>query len=161
MMKHFVFVIMFLVLCPLAFGQSGDGYAFFAPGQLRAAGNSAFAMQFGGGGRYIAKSGVGFGAEFSAAGPKEHFGDAVIGVFSPNGYYVFKTGNAKLQPFVTGGYTRTFGHNSGHNWGNFGVGVTYWASAKAGLLIEFRDHITREQGTTFQMYGIRLGVAFK
>jgi hypothetical protein len=62
---------------------------------------------------------------------------------------------------VTGGYTRTFGHHSGHNWGNFGAGVTYWAGSRVGLLIEFRDHITREQSTTFQMYGIRLGVAFK
>jgi hypothetical protein len=160
-MKHIAAVILFLALCPLAFGQSGDGYAFFAPGQIRAAGDSMFMMHFGGGGRYITKSGVGFGAELGIAGPKDHFSDAYGGAFSPNGYYVFKMSNAKVQPFVTGGYTRTFGHNSGHNWGNFGGGVTYWAASRVGLLIEFRDHITREQGTTFQMYGIRLGVAFK
>jgi hypothetical protein len=160
-MKHIAAVILFLVLCPLAFGQSGDAYAFFAPGQVRALGHSAFAMHFGGGGRYIAKNGLGFGVDIGAAGPKDHFGDAVIGVFSPNAYYVFKTSNAKLQPFVTGGYTRTFGHHSGQNWGNFGGGVTYWAASRVGLLVEFRDHVTREQGITGQMYGIRLGVAFK
>jgi hypothetical protein len=160
-MKYTAVVILFLVLCPLAFGQSGDGYAFFAPGQIRAGGNSAFAIHFGGGGRYISKSGAGFGAELGLGGPKDHFADTYAGTFSTNGYYVFKTSNEKVQPFVTGGYTRTFGHGSGHNWGNFGGGVTYWAGSRVGLLVEFRDHITREQGITGQMYGIRLGVAFK
>jgi hypothetical protein len=118
-------------------------------------------MHFGGGGRYITKSGAGFGAEIGLAGPKADFGNSFAGVFSPNGYYVFKTGSAKVQPFVTGGYTRTFGHGWSHNWGNFGGGVTYWATARAGLLIEFRDHLMRDEGTTWQVYGIRFGVAFK
>jgi hypothetical protein len=159
--KYLAVAIMFLVLCPLAFGQSGAGYAFFAPSQSRGGGDSAFVTHFGGGGRWTAKSGVGFGAELGIGGPKGDFGEACAGVFSPNGYYVFKTGNEKVQPFVTGGYTRTFGHRFGLNWGNFGAGVTYWAAPRVGLLIEFRDHVARERGQTVQLYGIRLGVAFK
>jgi len=160
-MMKYIAVVALLVLCPLAFAQSGDGYVFFAPGQARGAGESLFAMHYGGGVRYIAKNGVGLGAEIGMAGPKDNFADTFIGVFSPNGYYVFKTSNEKVQPFVTGGYTRTFGHGSGHNWGNFGAGVTYWAAAKTGMLIEFRDHIMRDHGTTAQVWGIRLGLAFK
>jgi hypothetical protein len=113
-MKHIAFVTLVLVLCPLAFGQSGDGYVAFAPGQIRAGGGSAFAVHFGCGGRYIGQSGAGFGAELGIGGPKDHIGG----------------------------------------------GVTCWASSRVGLPVESRDHVALEQGTTVQMCGIRLGVAF-
>jgi hypothetical protein len=95
------------------------------------------------------------------AGPKKEFKDNSIGVFSPNGYYVFNTKDEKVKPFITGGYTRSFGHESGFNWGNFGGGVTYWAAPKIGVLLEFRDHITSVESTRVQFWQVRFGLAFK
>jgi hypothetical protein len=153
---------MTVLLCPLASGQSGNGYAFFAPGQLRAEGESVFGLHFGGGAKYISSSGAGFGAEIGIAGPKDGFGEAYSWLFSPNGYFVFNPDReAKAQPFVTGGYTRSFGRDTGMNFGNFGGGVTYWAAERAGILAEYRHHITRDQGVTLHFWTVRLGMAFR
>jgi hypothetical protein len=160
MMKYVIAVVVAVVLCPLAFGQGGDGYVFFAPGQLRGGGESQFAIHFGGGGRYISKSGAGLGVEVGMAGQKENFSDNYVGVFSPNGYYVFNS-NEKVKPFITGGYTRIFGNNSGFNAGNFGGGVTYWAKPKIGALFEFRDHVFSVDNTRVQFWEVRFGLAFK
>jgi hypothetical protein len=82
-------------------------------------------------------------------------------VFSANGYYVFKTGT-KLEPFVTGGYSRSFGLDGfGYNWGNFGGGINYWAAKHVGFLLEFRDHLTRQEGYTGQLWNFRIGIAFR
>ncbi len=57
--------------------------------------------------------GFGVGAEISALGARQSFGDSAMGVFSANGYYHFKhEKDARTDPFVTGGYTLMF--RSGH-----------------------------------------------
>jgi hypothetical protein len=153
------------ILCLLFFlggiaSAQSQGYIFFAPGQLRGGGGSAFAMHFGGGGKYISHSGFGAGAELGITGPKDHFGDTCIGMASINGYYEANKSN-KVRPFVTGGYDRTFARNSGANWGSFGAGLTYWAREGVGVSLEFRDHLHREFGTTFQLWTVRMGLTFK
>lgn len=148
-----------LLLCGIASAQP-QGYFLFAPGQVRAAGHSAFAMDMGGGGRFISQSGLGAGAEVGVVGPKERFTDNVFGLFSVNGYYDFNP-SGKVVPFVTGGYSRSFGHSSQANWGNFGGGVNYWFAQKAGLLLEFRDHLHRTGNVTLQLWTARFGIAFR
>jgi hypothetical protein len=160
MHKWIVAFLSILLLSSMAFGQSA-GYGFFAPGQFRVPGEGTTVFHFGGGGRYISSSGLGLGAELGVAGLKQDFGDNDWGMFSANGYYQFNTSSEKVKPFVTGGYTRSFGHFMNLNWGNFGGGLTYWVAARAGLLVEFRDHIRRENGITGQLWTVRLGLAFK
>ncbi len=160
-MKKLLFVASLVCgACSLAWPQSTQGYFFFAPGQFRAIGNSVFGMHFGGGGKYIARNGAGFGGELGIVGPKDGFSEVYAGLASANAYYVFRRG-AKAEPYLTGGYSRTFGHHSGMNWGNFGVGLTYWAGKHAGLMLEFRDHLTRQQGVNFQFWAARLGLAIR
>jgi hypothetical protein len=148
-----------LLLCGVASAQS-QGYFFFAPGQLRASGQSAFAMDIGGGGKFVSKSGLGAGAELGVVGPKDNYADSVFALFSLNGYYDFKP-SGNVVPFVTGGYSRSFGHGSGANWGNFGGGVNYWFAKKAGMLLEFRDHLHRTNGVTLQLWTARFGITFR
>lgn len=155
-------IMVMLLLSPLGFGQSGNGYVFFAPGQFRAEGASAFGIHFGGGGKYIARSGIGVGAEIGIAGPKDNFGEGYSGLFSPNGYYVFNSvKDGKAQPFITGGYTRVFGHGARDNLGNFGGGVTYWTGERIGVLAEYRHHVGRDEGTTLHFWAVRIGLAFR
>lgn len=162
--KCVVAVIGMLSLGSLAFAQSAQPYGFFAPGQIRgfAPGFSETAFHFGGGLRLISRSGLGAGLELGTAGNSQSFSDTNFGVFSANGYYVFKTGS-KLEPFVTGGYTRTFGRDGlEYNWGNFGGGINYWAGKHAGFLLEFRDHVTSPEGlTTGQLWNLRVGMTFR
>ncbi len=167
MTKYIIALAVILTLSPAAFCQSAQIYGFFAPGQIRVSGyspfdqDSAFALQAGGGAKYIMKNGLGFGAETGIAGPKEGWSNYNFGFFSANGYYVFNKGN-KLEPFVTGGYTRTYGWDAvNRNGFNFGGGATYWLAKRAGLLFEFRDQMVRPQGTTVQLLSARFGVAFR
>ena len=166
--KCVVAVIGMLSLGSLAFAQSAQPYGFFAPGQIRgfgvglAPGLSETAFHFGGGLKLISRSGLGAGLEMGTAGSSQSFRDTNFGVFSGNGYYVFKTGS-KLEPFVTGGYTRTFGRDGlEYNWGNFGGGVNYWTGKHTGFLLEFRDHVTSPAGlSTGQLWNLRIGMTFR
>src|SRR5215467_13723087 len=100
-MKRLIGVLCLLIFVGGIASAQTQGYIFFAPGQIRGGGGSAFAMNFGGGGKFIANSGLGAGVELGIAGPKDHFGDACIGLASINGYYEANKSN-KLRPFVTG-----------------------------------------------------------
>jgi hypothetical protein len=156
-------ILLAMLICGSSFAawpQSGQGYLFYAPGQFRAAGESLFGMNFGGGGKYIARNGLGIGGELGILAPKENFSDLFAGLTSVNGYYAFKS-KSKTEPFVTGGYSRTFGHGSGMNWGNFGGGITYWAGNRTGLLLEFREHLSVQEGISCQFWSVRIGVAFR
>ena len=142
-----------------ATAQRSNGYLFFAPGGITCCSNTAMTLHFGLGGEVAVGKGVGVGAELGALGPRQHFGSDVVGLFSPNGYYHFVHGKgAKVDPFVTGGYSLMF--RSGHaNLGNFGAGVNYWFHSRVGARFEFRDHIY-SSGSTAHYWGFRFGVAF-
>jgi hypothetical protein len=151
-------VIAFAVASACAYGQRSNGYVFVAPGQLHAAGFSQSTLQIGFGGEYVVRRvGAGIGGELSALGPTEAFSSAV-GVASINGYYHFARSRARLDPFVTGGYSLFF--RSGHlSLGNFGGGVNWWFQPRIGLRLEFRDHI-RSSGRTAHWWGVRFGLVF-
>ena len=104
--------------------------------------------------------GIGVGAEVGAVGTRQYFGDSVVGVFSPNGYYHFVHGkDIKIDPFVTGGYTLIF--RSGHaNLFNFGGGMNYWFRRRLGGRLEVRDQVHTE-GASVHYWGIRFGLAFR
>ncbi len=166
MIKYVAFLAVGFSLCFPAFGQSSQFYAFFSPGQVRASSAdlgfaSEFAIHAGGGGKYIFHNGLGVGAEAGIAGPTKDWSFYNFGAFSANGYYVFKQGG-KIEPFVTGGYTRVYGNDAlDMNGGNFGGGITYWPAQRVGVLFEFRDNVGRTQGVTFQLVDARIGLVLR
>ena len=160
MKRTLVVVLVMTCLAPIAAAQTG-GFAFIAPGQTRAFGQGETTLHFGGGGKYITKSGLGFGAELGLIGFTQAYSETDMGLFSLNGYYFFPVGSEKFKPFATGGYSRSFGHSSGANIGNFGVGFDYWFKPRMGFMTEFRDHIHRTSGITFQILEFRFGLTFK
>lgn len=162
-MKRIVIaVLLFVCLSSLASAQANNGYVFFAPGQIRGGGGSSMFLHFGGGMKHMMESRLGFGGELGLWGPKQHFSDSYGGHFSLNSYYKMDiTSSKKLVPFMTIGYTRTFGHDSGGNWVNFGGGLDYWFREKMGAMVEFRDHVHRESKITFNLWEIRVGLAFR
>ncbi len=145
MKRAFYVVLLLICLSALALGQSVQAYGFVAPSQFRTAGNGAFGFGFGGGIKYITSTGLGVGAEAGAVAPKERLGAFMAAMTSFNGYWAFKLPAEKIEPFITGGYSRTSFNDQGANWGNFGGGVTIWASETLGLLTEFRAHMRKIQ----------------
>ena len=99
---------------------------------------------------------VGVGAELGVVGSWSNYG-----MFSVNGYYHFADRSARVDPFVTGGYS--LGFRSGTlNFGNFGGGVNLWLRESLGMRIEFRDHVhISSRVSDFHYWGIRLGVVFR
>jgi hypothetical protein len=136
--------------------RRGWGYGFAAPG---GAFNSV-TLQFGGGGEGVLHKGFGVGAEFSYLGPVDQFGEG-FKVLSTNSSYHFVASDPdqKWVPFVTGGYSAGFRNGRTENMVNFGGGVNYWFARRAGLRLEFRDHVLTNGGT--HLYGLRVGFNFK
>jgi hypothetical protein len=159
------------VLSASALGQSLQGYGFFAPGQKRTPGESPFAMHFGGGAKLVWFDGCGIGFEAGMAGPKDNFSKMAAGVFSANVYYYrfpkdegINRYHRNVEPFITGGYTRTFGNGNGLNWGNIGAGISFWSGKdfpEPGFMLEFRDHIGSEYGALVHFWTLRLGIAIR
>lgn len=143
------------------YAQRSNGYIFFAPGGVSCCGQTAMTLQAGVGGEAVLAKGIGIGAELGAVGTRRYFANSVMGVFSPNGYYHFVHGKeAKVDPFVTAGYTLLF--RSGHvNEFNFGGGANYWFADRLGLRLEFRDQVYRASGfATLHYWGVRFGLVF-
>jgi len=162
-----------ILFCGLASAQT-SAYGFWGPGKMLGGGNSAFDIDFGGGAKYVDKSGFGVGAELSAAGPQNNFSNADFGLLALNGYYDIKPEH-KLVPYLTGGYARSFGHElgsspsivnygniaGGENFGSIGGGFNYWFSKKFGVLGEFRDYLHHHAGVTGQIWMVKMGVSFR
>jgi hypothetical protein len=112
------------------------------------------------GGEAVLGKGIGLGAEVGALGTRQYFADSVVGVFSPNGYYLFVHGNdIKIDPFVTGGYTLLF--RSGHaNLFNFCGGLNYWFRTTLGGRLEVRDQVHTD-GSSVHYWEVRFGLAFR
>ena len=147
------------LVCP-AWAQRSNGYVFIAPGGVTCCGDTGSTLHFGVGGEAVLGAGIGLGAEIGALGEPRFFGDSVVGILSPNGYYHFAhSRRSRADPFVTGGYTLLF--RSGHlNLFNFGGGFNYWFAGSLGARIEFRDHVY-SSGVTIHYWGLRLGLAFR
>jgi hypothetical protein len=141
--------------------QPSNGYVFFAPGGVTCCSQTAMTLQFGAGGEYVVGKGVGVGAEIGAVGARQYFGDTLLGVFSPNGYYHFvHDKEVKTDPFVTAGYTLMF--RNGHaNLFNFGAGLNYWFHTRLGARMEFRDQLHTANGSSLHYWGGRFGFTFR
>jgi hypothetical protein len=176
MRQRFTLVLSLLVVFSAsAFGQSIQGYGFFAPGQKRTDDESFFNMHFGVGARFVHFVGGGFGFEAGMAGPRNNFKKMSAGTVSANYYYDLIRGedphhyHGNVQPFVTVGYTRTFGNGNGRNWVNLGGGITFWTGTfwagkdnpQLGFTLEFRDQIGSEYSSTVHLWAIRVGIGIR
>ena len=135
-MRHAILTYVFFGLCAgVLQAQPSNGYVFVAPGGITCCGHTTMTLQCGVGGEGVLGKGIGVGAEVGAVGARQNFGDSVVGVFSPNGYYHFVHGkDIKTDPFVTGGYTLMF--RSGHaSLFNYGGGLNYWFRSRLGVLV--------------------------
>jgi hypothetical protein len=141
-----------------ASAQRSMGYWFVAPGALTAAGHNSFTIHMGGGGEFAIWKGISGGIEGGAVGLAHDYTDSVQGVASANAYYhFFHSRDARLDPFVTGGYSLFFRHGAS-SLGNFGGGLNYWIWKTAAVRVEFRDHVSG--GPTAHYWGFRLGMSF-
>lgn len=140
--------------------QSSNGYGFFGAGAATASGESAGMLYYGGGGEAILHKIVGVGGELGAV-TSTHF-EGTLGLADANGYVHFTSNRrARLDPFVTGGYTLMF-HSGYHaNLFNFGGGVNYWFGKNLGLRLEFRDHVQTGNGSTGHLLAFRVGLSFR
>jgi hypothetical protein len=137
-----------------------EGYVFVAPGGASVGGTTNGTLQMGGGGEHVFGNRFGVGAELSALGPWRDYGSA-IGVLSTNGSYHFADRRAKVDPFVTGGYSLGF-RNGTMNMANFGAGVNYWFGERIGFRTEFRNHLRVNDNAPNQNYwGVRVGLSFR
>src|SRR5688572_27207450 len=134
--------------------RRGQRYGFFAPG-VSSARSTGFG-HVGVGGEALFKR-VGVGGEIGYLVPWRHLSEG-MGVGSVNGSFNLKPG--KISPFVTGGGTLFVmrGTASGYN---FGGGVHYWLSDRAGLRFEVRDNVVPEYYGDEHFLGFRIGVVFR
>ncbi len=142
----FVLVLVLIILASLgllvvacqAQTYKGQAYIFGAPGTQTA--GDEYTLHLGAGGEYFIKRGLAAGGEIGYLGLTRAYEHGFF-VLSGNGSYHFRParGDAKLVPFVTGGYSLGFRDGS-MNLVNFGGGVTCWIGRKHGLRLEVRDH---------------------
>ena len=163
-MKRILLLCLLAGLPVAALAQHSHGYLYAAPGGatarvLSSRRETITTLQLGAGGEGVLGKSIGIGAELGALAPTEAL-EAVVGVFSLNGYYHFFHHGSRADPFLTGGYTLAFRGETA-NLFNFGGGVNYWFISRLGLKVEIRDHIWTPPGTTVHAWGVRFGLAFR
>ena len=137
-----------------------DGYVFVAPGGLTGGGVTNGTLHVGGGVEKLFRERVGVGAELGAVGGWNNYRNAA-GLVSANGYWHFGVRGARIDPFVTGGYSLLF-RSGTLNFGNFGGGANIWLRESFGLRVEFRDHLhISSRVPNLHYWGVRVGVAFR
>ena len=139
----------------------GHGYVYVAPGGLTAGGNTAKAIGLGAGGEAILYKGLAAGADLGWQGPTQSFRNG-FGLASFNGAYHFVSSQheRRFVPFVTAGYTRSFGNQSGANLANYGAGFQYWFKERWAFRVEGRDHINTS-GPVGHAWQVRIAIVFR
>ena len=116
------------------------GYGFFGSG-VAFANEETSPMLFhtGGGAELRLYKGLSSSTEVGYLFPRLAPADG-FGIFSTNALYHVPV-NGRVVPFATGGYSLAFRGGTDHG-ANFGGGVDVWATDKAGLRFEARDHVS-------------------
>jgi outer membrane protein with beta-barrel domain len=121
-------------------------------GIFRPTGGGSNLTHFGGGLEALITKGIGAGADISGNYQRSALvnGDgSILAILSVNGYYHFLNGakSQRLDPFVTGGFSRAFNVNVGNgtttrfNLFNFGGGTNFWLTDRFAVRGEFRDQV--------------------
>ncbi len=142
----FVLVLLLIIIASLgllvvscqAQTYKGQAYIFVAPGTQTV--GDEYITHIGAGGEYFLKRGLAAGGELGYLGLNRAYNKG-FGVLSGDVSYHFLSARkeAKLVPFITGGYSLGF-HGGAMNLVNFGGGISWWIGRKHGLRLEIRDH---------------------
>jgi hypothetical protein len=144
-----LFVTLFVATLADAARAQGLGYAIAGPAGTSGFVNTNTTFHAAGGGEAVVADRAGVGGEFG------FFNRLIVG----SGNAVLRFGTA----FVTGGYSRMgIGDGEGaFSAINFGGGGHLWGSGHAGLRVEFRDHVRRDDRGNTHYWSIRAGIAFR
>ncbi|MFB3827592.1 MAG: outer membrane beta-barrel protein [Bryobacteraceae bacterium] len=161
MRKACAFILLLLGCTAAASAQRSYGYWTINNGGLSAGGRTAYQLGLNGGGEFAIRKGFSAGLEAGFTGdPRRNYGDSMLGMASVNGcYHARPARDARLDPFVTMGYTLLFRSDT-QNAFNWGAGLNWWVLRAAALRVEFRDHTWRHDPVRFHLWGIRAGVSF-
>ena len=159
-MRPMRFGLMFvsMLLAGVAFAQdNGSGYAY-GFGSLGAFSDGGVVTHVGGGFERMLGRNFGVGAALGYMAAVQDMSEG-IGLLDVNGSYYFTGDQARWIPFVTGGYTLGF-REGAENLFNVGGGINYWWNKRAGMRVEFRDHIYPGNYDGFHQLDFRFGVVF-
>ncbi len=111
-----------------------------------------------GGGELLIANRAGAGAEVGFIGT-----GGVLAMVSANGvvHLVPNRAGHRASPFVTGGWTRMGNNDGSFDAWNAGAGVDIWARDRAGVRVEFRDHVRPDSRGTVHYWTIRGGIVFR
>ena len=134
----------------LGYGIIGPSFVegFFSPG---IGGHAA------GGGEVMAWGRFGGAGEFGMIGNST----SALFVFSANGVAHLGPADARVSPFVTGGYTRMSSGDGALDAWNAGGGADVWLKPRFGLRVEIRDHVRPDSRGTVHYLSFRGGIAFR
>jgi hypothetical protein len=144
-MKKLTATVAWSLLAPLLASAQNAGHQYYGQAYLLlgVGASSPASFQLGGGGELLVIKGLGLGGEL------EHSWQSTgvpmwIGSTNVSYHYGPTPKSAKVEAFVTGGYTFLYvaGADLPHaNGGNFGGGLNIWATKHAALRLELRDFI--------------------
>lgn len=151
-----------LVVCAAArsAGAQALGYGIAGPaGYSGFFSSNAGLVHAAGGGELLAGGRLGGGGELGLLAGS----GGALWVASANGvYHGYRiTDDRKVQPFLTGGYTRMSSGEGSFNAWNVGGGVDVWLKERVGLRVEYRDHIRPDDRGAVHYWTIRAGVVFR
>jgi hypothetical protein len=137
---------------------NGHGYAVVGLG-VPDSGKLADLISFGGGGEGFLWKGLTIGSDLNYVMPRMAT-DEGIGMWNLTGgwHFINRTGEQKVIPFITGGYSLAF-RESTLSLYNYGGGVNYWFQPRVGVRVEVRDYRHNRYGR-FNTE-LRFGVLFR
>ncbi len=138
----------------VAAGQSGNGYLNVGVGSNSGSAYTAVAT----GGELVLGQTVGVGGEAGAILNHSSFGFVSL---DGSVHLLRNAAKGRVDPLVTGGYTRAFAIFAGANGANFGAGFNYWLTHRFGIRAEFRDMVFSSGLPVVNYWSIRGGIAFR
>jgi hypothetical protein len=164
-MKSLIAVALLIFMAPVvgsaqsahnsAVQDRAQGYLFFSDVHAHYG-----IFHVGGGADFRVFKGLGINSEVGVMG---RLADGE-GLFSIGPSYPFMGARkSKLEPFVDGGYTRTFAGSPGSQNLFFGGGINYWFFKRVGLRVDFRDYVNHygRIGLTASSPEIRIGIVLR
>lgn len=137
-MKNLIAASILLLVSPLFASAQNADHPYYAQGYGFVADQATIGLAGGAGAEGIFSNGVGLGGEYSYSKP------LLENMLALNLFYHFGASRAKrrLEPFVTGGFTRFWIYNlnlTPAGGGNLGCGADIWVMKHLGLRLEARD----------------------
>lgn len=122
-------------------------------------GSGSDSMHPAAGGEALVRGIAGVGGEFGAIVGSGSY----LFVYSINGvlHVLPARGGHRVSPFITGGYTHMYNRDGGFDAWNAGGGVDVWIRKRAGLRVDFRNHVRPDDRGTVQYWTLRAGVVLR